>query len=467
MKKYILISCICLLPMLVCGQYTDRMTKFVKIKGDQKYNDRKTLPVNIIDIERIEKETQHEVNERLKAWMEKGATENPDLFVQRISARNREQKARLWTQEKINDYGLAMVALDVIDYKYDARNQVFKLDIAGVKPIYIKVPNETDEADLLIDQIRNLKLLQPQFTLTRDKQFALIYVEVYNPINDETYFYDSDTEIKFRQEVIRVDAEPYNVADLIDAPTRQELESDGVYVIEKEVFGVDENIPDNGVVDKNTYALIIGNEDYTSKQTGLNVEQNVAYAERDATIFREYCMKTMGVPKDNIIFKVNEGYVEMKRAINKLKELGLNKEGNVRLIVYYAGHGLPDEETREAYILPVNGSGNDLEGSAIKLDWLYNTLSEVPTKQTLVFLDACFSGGSRQPSSSGITRKVKIPQKTSVNKYKGNIVVFAASSGIQSALSAKESFHGLFTYHLLKKLKESRGSIPLGELASI
>ncbi|MEO0641372.1 MAG: hypothetical protein AAFY70_16685, partial [Bacteroidota bacterium] len=181
MKKHIFIGCLLLFPLLTFGQFTDRITKFVKIKGNQKYDDRKTLPVNILDVEKIEIETQHEVNERLKAWMEKGATEDPDLFVQRISSSNRERKARLWTQEKINAYGLVMVQLDVVDYIYDARNKVFKLDVAGVKPIYIKVPNQTGEADVLIDQLENLRLHKPQFTLTADNQFALLYVEIFNP----------------------------------------------------------------------------------------------------------------------------------------------------------------------------------------------------------------------------------------------------------------------------------------------
>ncbi|MEO1588317.1 MAG: caspase family protein [Bacteroidota bacterium] len=465
MKKHIFIGCLLLFPLLTFGQFTDRITKFVKIKGNQKYDDRKTLPVNILDVEKIEIETQHEVNERLKAWMEKGATEDPDLFVQRISSSNRERKARLWTQEKINAYGLVMVQLDVVDYIYDARNKVFKLDVAGVKPIYIKVPNQTGEADVLIDQLENLRLHKPQFTLTADNQFALLYVEIFNPQNGQTYIYDSETEIKFQEEIIRVEAEPYNITDLIASPTKQDLERDGVFIIEKEVFGVDENIPDNGIKDKNTYALIIGNEDYTSSQTGLNVEQNVAYAERDATTFREYCIKTLGVPQDNIILRINEGYVGMKKAVNKLKQLAANKEGQASLIVYYAGHGLPDDNTKEPYLIPVDGGGTDLNESAIKLEWLYTSLAEVPTQRTLIFLDACFSGGARQQSLSNVTRKVKIPQKTSVSEYQGNMVVFAASSGTQSALSAKESLHGLFTYHLLKKLKETRGKIPLGELS--
>ena len=47
----------------------------------------------------------------------------------------------------------------------------------------------------------------------------------------------------------------------------------------------------------------------------------------------------------------------------------------------------------------------------------------------------------------------------------GNLVVFAAASGDQTALPWSEKSHGMFTYHLLKLLKERSGEITYGELA--
>ena len=45
-----------------------------------------------------------------------------------------------------------------------------------------------------------------------------------------------------------------------------------------------------------------------------------------------------------------------------------------------------------------------------------------------------------------------------------NLVVFSASSETQSALPYEEQGHGMFTFYLLNKLKESSGKISLGEL---
>jgi hypothetical protein len=46
----------------------------------------------------------------------------------------------------------------------------------------------------------------------------------------------------------------------------------------------------------------------------------------------------------------------------------------------------------------------------------------------------------------------------------GNMVVFTASTGEQTAQALNREKHGLFTYYLLKKLKETSGNVTYGEL---
>lgn len=58
-----------------------------------------------------------------------------------------------------------------------------------------------------------------------------------------------------------------------------------------------EGIPE-GAVNNHRYALIIENEDYS--MTGTNAEINVPYAVNDAMIFREYCVRTFGIPASQI-----------------------------------------------------------------------------------------------------------------------------------------------------------------------
>ena len=46
----------------------------------------------------------------------------------------------------------------------------------------------------------------------------------------------------------------------------------------------------------------------------------------------------------------------------------------------------------------------------------------------------------------------------------GNMVVFSAAQGDETAYPYAEKGHGLFTYFLLKKLKDSKGNVDYGTL---
>jgi hypothetical protein len=225
---------------------------------------------------------------------------------------------------------------------------------------------------------------------------------------------------------------------------------------------VDINIPENATKQPYRFALIIGNEDYSSFQSGLSSEVNVAYAVNDAKTFKEYANRTLGIPEDNTILLLNARAVEMNRAINKMNLYAKNSSGKAEFYVFYAGHGFPDEVTKEPYLMPVDVSGSDLQ-FAVKLNDLYKKMTEYKTQNVTIFLDACFSGGGRNQGLVA-ARGVKVkPKETVLN---GNLVVFASSSGDQSSLPYKDKQHGMFTYYLLKKIKESKGHVSYKDLSN-
>ncbi len=225
---------------------------------------------------------------------------------------------------------------------------------------------------------------------------------------------------------------------------------------------VDIDIPQRCTLpNKNRYALIIGNEDYKSHQMGLSNESNVDFAINDATSFRNYARGVFCVTDENIIFLTDARAVEMHRAIEKINLLVELANGNAEVIFYFAGHGFPDEVTKEAYIMPVDVSGNDLR-FAIKVKELYSKLTEHPHKRVTVFLDACFTGGAR---NQGLLAARAVRVKPKEDALLGNLVVFSASSEQESSLPYKDQHHGIFTYHLLKKLKESNGMVTYGDLS--
>jgi len=233
-------------------------------------------------------------------------------------------------------------------------------------------------------------------------------------------------------------------------------------VQEKEIVSdIDINIPKTDKQFKHRYALIIGNEDYRSYQPNLSSEVNVKFAHRDAISFKKYAINALGIPEQNIIFELDADAVTMNRAINKLNLIIKNTSGKADVFVYYAGHGLPHEVTKEPYLIPVNVTGSDLD-FAIKLSTLFEKLNEYESKKVTVFIDACFSGGARD---QGLVqaRGVKIkPNKTQLD---GKIISFTASSGSQSSLPYQEQGHGLFTYYLLKYFQETDGEPTYGDLS--
>lgn len=222
---------------------------------------------------------------------------------------------------------------------------------------------------------------------------------------------------------------------------------------------VDKNIPQTEKINPHCYALIIGNYDYHSNQNGLNSEQDVPFAAEDATMFKEYCKKTLGVEAKNISFLSNATAAKMNQEIDFITRLAAN-DPQAEIVFYYAGHGFPDELTKTSYLIPVDVNVTNLS-SAIALYDLYQKLSATQAQKITVFLDACFSGGGRDMGLLA-SRGIKVtPQK---DKLSGNIVVFSATTADQVALPYSDKKHGMFTYFLLKKLQESRGDCTYGEL---
>ena len=86
----------------------------------------------------------------------------------------------------------------------------------------------------------------------------------------------------------------------------------------------------------------------------------------------------------------------------------------------------------------------------------------MPSAGVTVFMDACFSGSKRGEGMLASARGVAIKAKPQVPQ--GKMVVFSASQEDETAYPFKEKEHGLFTYYLLKKLKETGGNVSLGEL---
>lgn len=219
---------------------------------------------------------------------------------------------------------------------------------------------------------------------------------------------------------------------------------------------VDIDIPTVSGSNESTFAIIIANENYQT-------ESAVHYALNDGRTFKSYCQNVLGIPEENIHLRENATLNNIQAEIDWLGKVAKVYEGQANIIVYYAGHGIPDEATGSSYLLPVDGVGNNVK-TGYSLETLYATLGGMPAKAVTVFMDACFSGSLRGDGMLAAARGVAIYVEEEAPQ--GNMVVFSAAQGDETAYPYAEKGHGLFTYYLLKKLKETKGNVSYGELAT-
>lgn len=203
------------------------------------------------------------------------------------------------------------------------------------------------------------------------------------------------------------------------------------------------------VMGERDLAVVIGIEGY----------QNLPksdYSYDDARLVREY-VKALGFKERNIEWLTDERAT--KSSIEKTIEVWLrNKtQPDSRILVYYSGHGSPDPATGEGYIVPYDGDPNYLAVTGYPLKRLYEKLGALPARETVVILDACFSGaGGRSVLARG-TRPLVMAAAEAPRS--GTMVVLTATQGSQISASSPEKGHGIFTYYFLKALQEGKKSV--------
>lgn len=219
---------------------------------------------------------------------------------------------------------------------------------------------------------------------------------------------------------------------------------------------VDVDIPEVSGENENTFAVIIANENYQE-------EVKVEYALNDGEMFKVYCNKVLGLPESNIHIRKDATLNNLKAEFSWMQQVAEAYNGSARFIIYYAGHGIPDEKSGAAYLLPVDGKGTMLDTGYSLADF-YDMLSKLPAERITVFMDACFSGSQRGDGMLASARGVAIKAKPNIPK--GKMVVFSAAQGDETAYPLKNKEHGLFTYYLLKKLKDTKGDVTYDELGN-
>ena len=404
------------------------------------------------------------VETRLAEWAKRGEFEKIEDYQTRLTegALDAEFQRLKKEAEKeyLDKYAFSFVPRDLKLEPYDPANESY-LIVTPYGEATIKVPLKNQEAELFKSAWtnNNVEVRAPKYMIDNDR-LALASI-TFKTAAGKSYTYDSSKAATYKgAEGVKVDLNKYLVMNEQDRNIKATRPDASGEVIIGKNSDVDINIPETGKKNENAFAFIVANENY--KNVG-----NVPSALHDGKTFAEYCRKTLGIPETQIVFLTDATSGDFWSSYDNLVKRVTNRENDTDVILYYSGHGLPDDASKEAYLLPVDAQPQSPR-TMVRLQEVYDGLGKIPNASLYAFMDACFSGSARE---SGEKDTAVVPARGVALKHKeaepgGNVFILSAADAQQTAFPYEEKDHGMFTYWLLKKLQDSKGGATLEDIAT-
>lgn len=209
------------------------------------------------------------------------------------------------------------------------------------------------------------------------------------------------------------------------------------------------------------YALIVGIEQYRDAPRAPG-------AAADARAFARVALTTLGIPEAHVRVAVDDR-ASKADIESHLAWAVSNVAAGGRLYFFFSGHGAPDAAHGTPYLFPYDGNPQAVRSTGIPLKDVLSRLAQSRAKETLAFVDACFSGsGGRSVIAPGIRPLVRVKEEPAPSA----VAVFAASAGDEVSGPARGQAAGLFSRTLVDGLgtgaadADGDGQITLQELAS-
>ncbi len=189
------------------------------------------------------------------------------------------------------------------------------------------------------------------------------------------------------------------------------------------------------------YALVIGNNNYTHLD-------KLSTAVQDATTIADTLKNKYGY---KVKLLTNANLSTMLTALSEY-ESKLGKYDN--LMVYYAGHGLIDEQSKEGYWIPTDASLTD-KSTWIPNKEISNFMGQMKAKHVMVVADSCYSGTLSGSSISPLPEDVDNEDILFTSRVKARTVL--TSGGLQPILDSGGNGHSIFASAFLDTLNENDG----------
>jgi len=195
-------------------------------------------------------------------------------------------------------------------------------------------------------------------------------------------------------------------------------------------------------------AIIIGNNAYKDPK---NIWGPLNTAVSDANSVAKLLKEQYGFEDVNLLLNATR-----RQILGALSGMAAKSQANDSVLIYYAGHGYRNEDTDEAYWIPVDAQGWDdsyfLSNARIK-----EKLSVISARagHTLLVSDSCFSGSLLRGGNRGISLAQRNePYLRKVAKRKS--VQIVAAGGLEFVDDDyRDSGHSPFTYFFLHELRDN------------
>lgn len=358
--------------------------------------------------------------------------------------------------------------LVVADYGIDDNNRNAKIELKETFDITIRIQNQGEDSSVATNV--KLKLGENLFAMDVRDAYDLGTLN-YGDFADvkASIATNARTDSVVINVIMTEKSGIYGKSKTIVLPVNKiqkktdQIEITGVYstkpafqIVNSLKLDIAEDIPEASEQKAYAVAVVVGNRNYTDKQVPA-----VDFAFNDAALIRNYLEKALGYKNENIIYLEDATQADFFNVFGnesnfKGKLYDFAVKGLSEVFIYYSGHGAPDPDSKQGYIVPVDCDPSKVNLNGYSLNTLYSNLDKIAQEKQLkhvtVILDACFSGNTQKGSLLKNISPVYIKVNNTVMNYPNSSVI-TSTSGDQVSTWYSEKRQSLFTYFFLKGLK--------------
>lgn len=201
------------------------------------------------------------------------------------------------------------------------------------------------------------------------------------------------------------------------------------------------------------YALVVGVGDY-EQIPGKPRVAPLRFAAEDARDLARLLVEQGGYAPEHVRLLINEqaGREAVYSALKVLRDTV--REEDV-VVIFFSGHGTVGtgkDRASHFYLVPYDARLDDLPQTAVRDDVFEELVAQLPSRQVVILLDACYSGGVAGKRVKGFSNPAltTMPSgKVFIEAGEGRVTL-SASRPDQPSIEDDNLKHGVFTHFLLE-----------------